>query len=648
MSNEAHAQEIGDLSEESYRLSESKVLTELTPDRSNYLKRVKVVTKEEKPKEEPIEFDNFIFNKEEEKMIVKATAVLANGMNIYPAKKTEDEVAFSGEITSEPTIIQATVVSTPQEEVPVESEIEEFPKVTAEEIIEGEPKEIVIEGTTEVPAPIEESREEPVEESVDEQWHPSEVFKAEINNALKKLARKIQNSLYRMELWDEIRTQYMPAKAKPRPNGQFYDNVQTAVFQSLSKFLKLQPKQMEDGSREWFCTEFEGTPYEPTLIFLERWYSDSYIMNADGKKSIDKYRNVYDDYLGLQNDWIPEFKKKLSSMIKEMDLDGVDVVAKTIEDIWCVPKLVIDEKIEAAAKKLEGQGLVKNDDGNLTLTTKGEEVVEKSGTLVSAAPAGSFESESEMLAFSESLITNTSDKTQPDLSYLTSEEDETSDEEEDEEDMNDTEVLIYPDTKVDIIRLKFSDTFGNIEIPFYKKLSDINPDEMIPSMADERNGDWDWLIHIVPDLRFLTEKPDEWLGLNNDEDHDDTVKFVVLDPDHNGKTLMGMYAINGIFTVDENGVSHVESSPAVMKQLNILFNSEIGTTAISHYARNISEDELIRDEDYAKEILNGYLPEDEEEEAEEPIEGIIEGEPEDDADDSEELGILEPIPRRYN
>jgi hypothetical protein len=109
---------------------------------------------------------------------------------------------------------------------------------------------------------------------------------------------------------------------------------------------------------------------------------------------------------------------------------------------------------------------------------------------------------------------------------------------------------------------------------------------------------------------------------------------------------MAMYAINGIFTVDENGNRHVESDPTVLKQLNILFKSEIGNGAISHYARNImDEDDLIRDEAYAKMVLNGYLPDDDDEgEAEEPQEVVVDT----DDDDSEELGILNTIPRRYN
>ena len=692
MSNETHAQEIGDLSEEAYLLSESNVLTELTPNRSNYLKR-KIIPKESKAeeKQEEMKFDNFIFNKEEETMTSKATtimakAILANG-GIITTPKKNDEVAFSGEITNDTTIIQATsvkVVSKEQDSVSVPNDPAESKDLPEEAKVETEQSAIeekevfdiesdmvkepdteptpvtaeIVKPTTpekaEVVKPVDTHTKAatkvvtptPEEKPKSHNVRISDDFKTNITRCLTKISNKIKGSLYQMEIWDEVRDNYMSAKAKPRPNGIFYDAVQSAIFHSLTKFLKMKPVQQEEGGKkQWICSKFEDTPYEGTLVFLDRWYGRKCFNDATNPvDGMAQYTKTHTDYLGIQREWLDDLRRTLKEKLKDVEPDGINFITDTIAENWCVPKLVFEQKVENAVQTMVDQGIIENNDGVITLTDKGKQAEEQSQEASVEAPSEDDEGE-EMLAFSASILDkiDSNSSTQIDTQLYT--EDESEDEDEDDETLNDTEVLIYPDENIDIIRLKFSDTFGNVEIPLYQKLSDIDPNDVIPSMADERNGDWDWLIHIVPDLRFVTSDPDRWMDLNNDDEVDDTVRFLILDPDYKGQTLMAMYAINGIFTVDENGVRHVESNPTILKQLNNLFKSEIGNGAISHYARNISDDELVRDEDYAKMVLNGYLPEDEDEDDEgssaEPT--VVSAE-----EDSEELGIMDPIPRRYN
>lgn len=684
MSLDAHKQEIGDLSEEAYLLSESHVLTELTPNRSNYLKR-KVVAQETKheEKEEEIEYDNFIFNKEEEKMavnvkatVIGAKAILAGG-NIVSAKKVDD-VAFSGEI-GDGTIIQATSVSVIPKEEPVlnvpkdivgtinelteftQADLDEYsskafgststPVFTKDPSVEAIPAEIqeeIKEASEEVKQEKAElaslygeripEEAEKVVEVAEGEYPVSEEFLCNFGRCLTKFASKVKDMLYAEEMWDEIHENYVPAKVKAKPAGVFYDGVQSAVFHSLAKFFKMRPVDKEDGKKQWVCNKVEDDA-APSARFLERWYTTRYINDTDLQDSMKKYIETYADYLGIQREWIPDLKRALTDKLKDVEPAGVQRVLDRIIDACCVapvsvtPDMGYGEKFQMALQIALERGATDDEE---------EKKPDEEPKIEVEEPA---EVDDDMLAFSASVVSKVHDENNDQIDTQLYTEEDSDDEEEDDE-LNDTEVLIFPEEKVDIIRLKFSDTFGNVEIPFYKKLSDISPDEVIPSLADDRNGDWDWLIHTIPDLRFLTEDPQQWLDLNNDDEFDDTVRFLVLDPDHDGKVLMAMYAINGIFTVDENGNRQVESDPTVLKQLNILFKSEIGNGAISHYARNImDEDDLIRDEAYAKMVLNGYLPdEDDEGEAEEPQEVAVDT----DDDDSEELGILNTIPRRYN
>lgn len=658
MSLDAHKQEIGDLSEEAYLLSESHVLTELTPNRSNYLKR-KVVSQEIKheEKEEEIEYDNFIFNKEEEKMavnvkatVIGAKAILAGG-NIVSVKKVDD-VAFSGEI-GDGTIIQATSVSVIPKEEPVLNvpkdlvgtiadvpvEIQEEIKEASEEVKQEKEELASVYGETAVYGELVPEEAEEITEATPEEVKPvSEDFLSNLGRCLTKFASKVKDMIYAEEMWDEILENYVPAKVKAKPAGVFYDGVQSAVFHSLAKFFKMRPVDKEDGKKQWVCNKVEDD-VAPSAIFLERWYTTRYINDADLPDSMKKYTEKFSDHLGIQREWIPDLKRALTDKLKDVEAPGVQRVLDRITDACCVapvsvtPDMGYGEKFQMALQIALERGVTDDEE---------EEKPDEEPKIEVEEPA---EVDDDMLAFSASVVSKVHDENNDQIDTQLYTEEDSDDEEEDDE-LNDTEVLIFPEEKVDIIRLKFSDTFGNVEIPFYKKLSDISPDEVIPSLADDRNGDWDWLIHTIPDLRFLTEDPQQWLDLNNDEEFDDTVRFLVLDPDHDGKVLMAMYAINGIFTVDENGNRQVESDPTVLKQLNILFKSEIGNGAISHYARNImDEDDLIRDEAYAKMVLNGYLPdEDDEGEAEEPQEVVVDT----DDDDSEELGILNTIPRRYN
>jgi len=670
MSNAVHEREIGDLSEEAYKISESKILTELTPDRSNYLRRLKMKSKpvKEKSNEEEIPFDNFVFKKEEVDMTtINAIAILADGMNIYPNNTagTDEGVAFSGNIGDTP-VIEAVAVpiitenkKTYEQPIPlVEANVvpdETTPDVpgvqfskTEEAAGTGEPMEgievpVGEEGTLDTTEEAAEEiitteapKEEVVEETEGSGWHPKESFKADFNRCLTKLASKIQQSLYDMDLFTEVKEQYIAA-GKQVINGLFYTEVQSAVYHAFTKWLRMRPIKTDDKHTEWVCKKFEGSDAEPSMIFMERWFNAKrYNDNNDGAAAgMALYREENSDYLGLQRDWLDLFARNMKNGKLNIDPDGIEYVKDIIAQIWCTPLMVFEKKIEDVVEKLEDKGLINNDDGMLSLTDKGKEEL----TVPETPAEESFESDDEMLAFSGDVLSKIDGPSAPvpeEMEYLTDDEDEV-------DALNDLEVVIYPNENYDVIRLKLSDSWGNIEIPFYKKLADIDSTETIPSLADPRNGNWDWLIHTTPDMMFTTDDPDSWLELNNDDEYDDTVKFVILDPDYNGHTVVGMYAVKGIFVVDENGNTIVNNDAETLKRLDILFKSEIGNGPVSYYTRALNSQDLFRDEKYAKMVLAGYIEDDEDENGGEPAE-----EPVEEPEESEELGVMEPIHRKFN
>ena len=66
-----------------------------------------------------------------------------------------------------------------------------------------------------------------------------------------------------------------------------------------------------------------------------------------------------------------------------------------------------------------------------------------------------------------------------------------------------TTIEIYHEDDTDIIRLATGDSFGEVILPFYAKIDDVDVSKTMPSMADDRNGMFDFPTHLVPLIMFL-------------------------------------------------------------------------------------------------------------------------------------------------
>lgn len=107
--NDLHKHEIGDLTEEGYLLYESKVDTELTASRSNYLDRKKKHKKPNKPDNEVIEEDtSFIYDENDEKK--EETNMKNNYIEAIAMNMKDEDFVVNG------TVIPAEVVSVDTED----------------------------------------------------------------------------------------------------------------------------------------------------------------------------------------------------------------------------------------------------------------------------------------------------------------------------------------------------------------------------------------------------------------------------------------------------------------------------------------------------------------------------------------------------
>lgn len=178
-------------------------------------------------------------------------------------------------------------------------------------------------------------------------------------------------------------------------------------------------------------------------------------------------------------------------------------------------------------------------------------------------------------------------------------------EDDDEEEVG-LHIDFYPGEKYDVIRLFTTDLDGEIIIPFYVKVDEVDlTREQSPSMVDDRNGLWDWLTVLVPDMVFWTKDPSIYLE-HNENPIDENMRCVILDENH-GEYAMGIYHIGGIncMRLGEDGY---EAEPIVdmdtIRRIFRVIREDTMFTRISHLRRSLSLDDLIYTEDEIREFIN--------------------------------------------
>ncbi len=187
-----------------------------------------------------------------------------------------------------------------------------------------------------------------------------------------------------------------------------------------------------------------------------------------------------------------------------------------------------------------------------------------------------------------------------------------------EEEIEEPEYLsveVFYDETFDIIKVCSGEAFGPVAIPFYTKLDDVKLDGGVPSLVDDRNGNWDWLIHMVPDLMFRTRRPEYFLKVNEDDPDEEQVHIVILDNDGHGNYIMGIYYLMGVYVVDDDGERHPCFNEELLAKINRVVREDIGYGRISHLRRSLSMEQLINTEEYViNHVLQTTSPEPEEEE----------------------------------
>ena len=336
-------------------------------------------------------------------------------------------------------------------------------------------------------------------------------------------------------------------------------------------------------------TKLDNQQYEPTLVFIERmWNVKDVSMVEDSAECIQKYHAIFHDYLGIQREWLDLLQKRICSKLP-IDIAGAKLVCNAIAEVWCTDEefVIVDEP----------QLPPPTSNGGLTN--------EELDTLQEAIASTVIAEDAETLEGVHDVEDATSEEDNND------EEDEYEDEEDEEEDYDaQPEYLsleIFPEDDFDIIKLKTSDAFGPISIPFYADLKSINTNEKgaVSSIVDDRNGVWDWLIHMVPDIMVRTWDPDWWLRINEayNEESGEMMRFVIMDYDAAKGYTIGIYYISGIFVVDEDWNYNFTTDEELIGKCNRVIREAIGYSTISHLRRSLTMDSLIYDEEEVKKLV---------------------------------------------
>ncbi|MCM1233260.1 MAG: hypothetical protein NC489_24345 [Ruminococcus flavefaciens] len=602
--NDLHRHEIGDLTEEGYALSESEVPTELTEERSNYLKRkeTKVEKKEKKPSQEDFVPDNFVMehspkyyiqHEEEQSMSIERLMGVADSLNrnnpdaipilkgrIIKATPDHQEVAKGTPVIQAKVIelVQSGPVMQPTpgvmggglafEGTMGDEGYEEPVKVPEPPVIPAEHIELTVEM-------------KPAQESL---FKKSFIDRAE--RAVSQISNYLQITLHMNEVFDRVKDS---VKEKMWPDA-FYRNIQNAVYHSLLTFCNFTQSEIptsSGGTKKIYKLpeDIEGQIFTPTLLFIQKYWMNrdiNEIEDLDDMKAA--YQRIYGENPGFQKEWLKEFKNRLSRKGgMKIDAYGIDLIVQIIDQMWCAGNEV-ETEVESASQP--------------------EPVKEEIPNPTPDPLEGEF---------------HAGDLSANVLQGPGAEEDEeVGDQEEDDEDEDDNpdyiSVNIVHDDGFDVVKISCDDPFGFTSIPIYCNLNEVeskNP----PSLSDERNGMWDWLIHMSPDLTFTTTNPDRWLKLaNNGELYEGQIHMCILD-EENGVYLMGVYILNGVYEFDEEDEPVLNLSTDLLLKLNNLICNNIGLSKISHYTRSVSMREDAKSESYIETVMK-FQSDDSEEEGE--------------------------------
>ena len=474
-------------------------------------------------------------------------------------------------------------------------------------------------------------------------------FTENIKHAVSRIANTIGYHIQKSGLYFQVAPNL---KNKHIMEGTWYKEMQNCIYRSLTYFVKMKEERINDPStekgyrREWKIPEdFYDADIYPTLKFIDRYYSTMEINTAEADEVMDVYKSKFTDYLGIDQGWIPCLLKKVNIKIP-MDKTGTAILTNFIKNNWCAPKsneeVSESEESNPAPEEKKEIKLTKEEEEmflshrrNVTPTepVKSEEGIQDGGFSdyegetepLKAVEESTEDDEFDAVAFGaeiakDMLAGNDSDNDDDPFDFI-------DDDDEDEDDEDETEYIyigVYMEDEEDVIVLNDGSSCGDISIPFYTNLENVNPNQEVGYSI---NGKWNWLQCLPPDLMFYADKDNvqEWLS-ENDSDTDNC-KFVVMnenseDPNY----IIGIYMYEGIFVINDDSEPIPVTGEIVDKVLVVLNQSINPNGNMSFRRKALAAKDMIYTEEYIRKFLEGkFTPEElqeAKEEAEETLEAI--------------------------
>lgn len=401
------------------------------------------------------------------------------------------------------------------------------------------------------------------EKSPDVQKYPDVL---NLDKAISKIANYIGEYLHIQDVFNNIKWDLKDRKIDAKT---FYRKVQNCIYHTLIDFCGIETD--EEGTNI-ILPFVPGSPCIPTLTFFDRIFNEKNICFEKNPSTLmNKYRKLYPDCDGIQPEWIECFKTRMKEKRDKLLVDdrAINEIANIIRETWCSTIIPVStEEISAEEVNLSRFPV----EISMEKSRKGATVV-------------------------QTPVPNDDEEDDP--------EDEPYDE---DEDLNYPIIEILLGEKFDIIHVISSDTLGQVVYPFYEKLDTISIDKHISSIADDRNGIWDGLIHLLPDLPFNTADPERYIA-GNEDIHGTDVKCVIMD-DIDKTYTIGVYANPEIFITDEEGirsqVTDEEEYIDIMKKITYLINDNISTGPMSHLAKTLTMPEIFREEKYILQHVMEY------------------------------------------
>lgn len=696
LSDEAHLKEIGDLSEEGYRMYDTNVLTELDEQRSSYLTLNQKKKKEEKVKEPEKQLpqeDNFhlehppayyigrpsnnqggtnTMNYKVAKniandvvvshtpvtavaqtetqgtkaRIVVAKSYIATEAPVAEAEPATEELGAVDQNTEFATVTQnpaprifkvseEQVINSPEVEIETDDEADTQPVLPKVDIVfeTDEEDEDIAEPTEPVETAEEVAAKPPEEETSQSDTDDVSANSKHIARALSKFANCIETELYvEQQLFDQISNDIC-GSGRFYP-GDFYKIIQNCVFRSLTEFigmLKIEIPGADAPKIYWEMPEEINPDVMPTLIYINRmWKSKTFTRDMTMAERNEEYLAKYDDYFGIQKEWLDFLDKRLKLKLKGRIEDyAIDDIVNIIADI-CVningnyeaddesgtepadePEDNTPEEDEAAEEDTpetveEETEEVADESLEETSDMTPEQAAEEAFREIFCAEENAHKQQSQI--FAKPTIGVVADDESSVLCEC--DDDEESDEDDEESPLN-LRVDIFKEETHDIIKITTEDAFGEIAIPIYVEhgfYDELDGFKKELAESDFCNGYWGWLVHFVPDAMFETTNPAKWMAINDLELTDDTVQVrAAIFDQTDDKYIIGLYYISGIYNIDSEYEPHFCSDPTTLETINAIICHEMENCRMSRYEVNLANTDLIYSEEAFESLLNPIL-----------------------------------------